>query len=248
MARVEVLSTVKSGDAVYRAGDFVDMDDQQMAQLPPGTVRVMANETEEAARKDSLSRGGGSYTADRLINRVYTPPAFVPDVPWAPRSDSPVDVHDPETGRPHADTHEGARTAREKSIIERQAMSDLRHPDVRGIEPGSEPELGTPDDALPDHLKDKAKFAAPPPVDPLIASGPALGKIVPIVPTAAGQLPVEDVMAGAQAGRAPTPQSTQATQQAREASGAGKKGPQGGARSSSGPDTNKPPEGQQGGQ
>src|SRR4051812_36499740 len=157
MARVEVLTTVKANDRTLTAGEFADMSDDELAQLPPGSVRVMANETEEAARKDALSRGGSSSVADRLINRVYTPPAFVPDVPWAPRSDSPVDVHDPETGRPHPDTHEGAREAREKSIIERQSMADIRHPSTKGMPPGSQPDLSTPDDALPEHLKDKAK-------------------------------------------------------------------------------------------
>jgi hypothetical protein len=55
MPRVQVISTVQSGGGTHRAGTFVDMSDEELKAMPAGSVRVMANETEEKSRKAILA-------------------------------------------------------------------------------------------------------------------------------------------------------------------------------------------------
>jgi hypothetical protein len=203
MPRVQVISTVQSGGGTHRAGTFVDMSDEELKAMPAGSVRVMANETEEKSRKAILANENASGIDARLAGKVFSGMSHA-DPPWAQPSDSPIDVIDPETGRPYPDDHAEAREAKDKSIIERQAKADLRHPNVQlAIQP--EEVGGAKGDknaskaqheaqkSARESFDAKAKAATPAPEHVLAGGAGALtpGSVVTTTPTPDGPKPPE---------------------------------------------------------
>lgn len=130
-------------------------------------------ESQAQARKDAAERlaklESGAAKAESATAKAATtsthgaspaPPGLVTPPPvFGYAADSPVDVVDPKTGKPYADSDESpeaveARAMRLQSIIDRQDQRDLRHPSVQGIPAGSAPDAAiTEPDGSPAKLE-----------------------------------------------------------------------------------------------
>jgi hypothetical protein len=115
MPRYHVMSTIQFGGTLHRAGQQVDMTEAEARALPRGSVRPVMKEGE----KSPVVPRPQSAVDARLSMKVNTPPPGEMPALFGHPADSPVESED--------------AGEREKSIIERQARPDLRHPDTEGM-------------------------------------------------------------------------------------------------------------------